>query len=587
MISRGFINQPVRRGCQCISNSDALPSGWLETTATFATPSHFNMTLTFRFVIVTAALALSAAASPDKLFGSKPNIVFIFSDDHATQALGAYGSRFGADVTPRLDKLAERGATFETMICGNPLCGPSRATLLTGKFSHGNGFYSNEYSPPFDGSQQTLPKLMHAAGYQTALIGKWHLESTPVGFDHFEMLPGHGTYYSPTLISETGRKTYPDKYVTDLLTERALNWLKNDRDPKKPFVLMLHHKAPHRDWVPGPDEMKLFRGRVWPEPTNLRDDYSDRSPAAADARMRISDNMFFDNDLLIPVKPSEFMSGSLASIKKRMFPAARELFDETYGKENADFLKNPPTGDALLKWKYQRYMTDYLRCVAGVDKSVGQVLDALSEAKLDDNTIVIYSSDQGFFLGEHGWYDKRFAYEESAKMPFILSWPGKVKPGTRIPALVQNVDFLPTFLDVVGAEIPADIHGLSVVPLLEGEKKDLRDAAYTHFYEDTREHHAAAYVAVRSKTYKLIRYYDRGFTEMYDLSKDPHEMHSIADDPEYKGIRKALEKRLAELAAQFNDKTAPWGDDKGGAVPEKNRVKIGSKGPVPALTIKR
>ncbi len=543
------------------------------------------MIKSFHIAFLGLAMALTAVAAPDNRSGGRPNIVFIFSDDHATQALGAYGSRFGPDVTPRLDKLAKGGVTFESMICGNPLCGPSRATLMTGKFSNGNGFYSNEYSPPFDGSQQTLPKLMHAAGYQTALIGKWHLESTPVGFDHFEMLPGHGTYYSPTLISESGRKTYPDKYVTDLLTERALNWLEHDRDPEKPFILMLHHKAPHRDWVPGPEEMKLFRGRTWPEPANLRDDYANRSPAAADARMRISDHMYFDNDLLIPVSPKEFMTGSLDSIKKRMFPAARARFEETYGRENADFLKNPPTGDALLKWKYQRYMTNYLRCVAGVDKSVGQVLDALKANKLDENTIVIYSSDQGFFLGEHGWYDKRFAYEESAKMPFILSWPGKVKAGMRISALVQNIDFLPTFLDVAGAEIPADLHGLSVVPLLDGEKKDLREAAYTHFYEDTREHHAAAYVAIRTKTFKFINYYERGFTEMYDLTKDPHEMHDISADPAFESTRKALVKRLAELAVRYHDQTAPWGDDKGGEVPPRNRVKPGSTPPAPALGI--
>jgi arylsulfatase A-like enzyme len=537
--------------------------------------------------LLAGTLVLNVTAATNELSGSKPNIVFIFTDDHATQALGAYGSKFGPDITPRLDKLAQDGVTFETMICGNPLCGPSRATLMTGKFSHANGFFSNEYSPPFDGSQPTLPKLMATAGYQTAMIGKWHLASTPIGFDHFEMLPGHGTYYSPTLVSETGSKTYPDKYVTDLITERALNWLKNDRDPEKPFVLMVHHKAPHRNWVPGPDEMKLFRGRVWPEPSNLRDDYAGRSQAAADARMRISDHLFFDNDLLMPVKPNEFMAGSLETSRKRMFPAARELFEETYGKQNADFLANPPTGDDLLKWKYQRYMTNYLRCIAGVDKSVGQLLDALKEAKLDDKTIVIYSSDQGFFLGEHGWYDKRFAYEESAKMPLILSWPGNVKAGSRIPALVQNVDFLPTFLDAAGAEIPADIHGLSVIPLLDGEKENLRNATYTHFYEDTGEHHAAAYVAVRSKTYKLIHYYERGFTELYDLTKDPHEMRSIADDPQSKSIRVAMEKRLAELAAQYNDQTAPWGDDPSGAVPENRRVKPGSKGPAPALSVGR
>lgn len=524
-----------------------------------------------------------AMAEAPALAGSKPNIVFIFSDDHATQALGAYGSRFGADITPRLDSLAKNGVTFESTMCGNPLCGPSRATLLTGRYSHGNRFFSNEFSPAFDGSQATLPKLMRGAGYETALIGKWHLTSTPVGFDHFEILPGHGSYYHPVLISEKGPKTYPDGYVTDVITDRALNWLKNDRDPKKPFVLMVHHKAPHRNWVPGPEEMNLFHGRVWPEPENLRDDYADRSPVAADARMRISDHLYFDNDLLLPTGKKEFMGGSVAGILKSMPERARGRFEEVYGKENAEFLKNPPTGDALLSWKYQRYITNYLRCVAGVDRSVGRILDELKAAKLDENTIVIYCSDQGFFLGEHGWYDKRFAYEESARMPFLLSWPGKVAAGTRIPALTQNTDFLPTFLDLAGLSIPKELDGVSLVPLLTGKKKDVRDATYTHFYEDTGEHHAAAYVAIRTKTHKLIRYYDRGFTELYDLVKDPHEMHSVADLPDYQTERRALEKRLSELAGEYGDQTAPWGNDPGGAVPEGSRVRPDSKAPVPAF----
>ena len=536
-------------------------------------------------ITVTAAFVSSAhARTTPVLTGSRPNIVFFFSDDHAAQALGAYGSRFGADITPHLDKLAKDGATFESTICGNPLCGPSRATLMTGKFSHANRFFSNEYSPPFDASQETLPKLMHGAGYASAIIGKWHLASTPVGFDHYEILPGHGTYYRPVLISEDGRKTYTEGYVTDVITERALEWLKNGRDPKKPFILMIHHKAPHRNWIPGPDEMKLFKGRVWPEPTNLRDDYANRSPAASDARMRISDHMYFDNDLMLDPGKPELMGGSLAGTLKAMPAKARECFEASYSRENADFLKNPPTGDALLKWKYQRYMTNYLRCVAGVDKSVGRVLDELKASGLDQNTVVIYSSDQGFFLGEHGWYDKRFAYEESARMPFILSWPGKVTPGTRISALTQNTDFLPSFLDLAGAPIPAAIHGKSMLPLLTGEKPNLRDATYTHYYEDTGEHHAAAYVAIRTKTHKLIRYYERGFTELYDLTKDPEEMHSVADLPTYAKAREALEKRLAELAAETGDKTAPWGDDTGGAVPANSRVKPGSKAPVPAFT---
>lgn len=526
-----------------------------------------------------------ALAASARLAGTKPNIVFIFSDDHATQALGAYGSRFGSDITPRLDSLAKAGVTFENTICGNPLCGPSRATLMTGRFSNGNRFFSNEYSPGFDGSQATLPKLMRGAGYETAMIGKWHLASTPIGFDHYEILPGHGSYYNPVLISEKGTENYPDGYVSDVITDRALNWLKNDRDPKKPFVLMVHHKAPHRNWMPGPEEMHLFRGRVWPEPKNLRDDYVNRSPAAADARMRISDHMYFDNDMLLPTGKKEFMGGSLDSILGSMPKDARRRFENAYGEDNADFLENPPTGDALLGWKYQRYITNYLRTVAGVDRSVGRILDELKAAKLDGNTVVIYSSDQGFFLGEHGWYDKRFAYEESARMPFLLSWPGKIAAGTRIPALTQNTDFLPTFLDLAGLPIPENMNGVSLVPLLIGEKESVRDATYTHFYEDTGEHHAAAYVAIRTLTHKLICYYERGYTEMYDLARDPHEMRSVADLPEYRSARGVLEKRLAELAEQHGDRTAPWGDDPGGAVPEKNRVRPGSTGPIPAFPV--
>lgn len=536
-------------------------------------------------LLLPAALFAQADTAPAKLAGTKPNIIFIFTDDHAAQALGAYGSRFGADVTPRLDAMAKEGATFENCACANPLCGPSRATVLTGRYSHSNRFFSNEYSPAFDGAQVTLPKVMHNAGYTTAMIGKWHLGGKPVGFDHFEILPGHGNYYSPETITPKGVQKHPGAYVTDLLTDKAIDWLKSGRDTKKPFVLMLHHKAPHRNWEPGPDEVTLFKNRVWPEPANLRDDYAGRSQVPADARMRISDHMYFDNDLLIPVSPKEFMSGSLAGSYKRMSPEQREKFIAAYADENAAFLKNPPKGDALLKWKYQRYITDYMRCIAGVDKSVGRVLDYLKAAGLDDNTVVVYSSDQGFFLGEHGWYDKRFAYEESLRMPLLVRWPHKVTPGARIPGLVQNTDFLPTFMDLAG--LPADpaMQGASMVPLLAGAKPAIRDATYTHFYEDTGEHHAAAYVAVRTKDRKFINYYDRGAVEMYDLVKDPHEMRSVANDLAYAAERKVLEKRLAELAAQYGDKTTPWGDDKGGEVPPKLRVRPGSKAPSPALRV--
>jgi arylsulfatase A-like enzyme len=523
------------------------------------------------------------APAPKKLSGTKPNIVFIFSDDHAAQALGAYGSRFGADVTPRLDTMAKEGVTFDNCDCGNPLCGPSRATVLTGRYSHSNRFFSNELSPTFDGTQVTLPKVMGKAGYQTAMIGKWHLGGKPIGFDHYEVLVGHGTYYSPELITAKGTVKNPGTYVTDLLTERALDWLKNGRDPKKPFVLMLHHKAPHRHWSPGPNELELFKGRVWPEPSNLRDDYAGRSPVPADARMRVGDHMYFAYDLSLPLDKKEFLAEYYDAELALMTPVQREKFLASFAAENAAFVKNPPKGDALLKWKYQRYMTEYNRCINGVDTSVGRVLDELKAAGLDDNTIVIYSSDQGFFLGEHGWYDKRFAYEESLRMPLLVRWPHRLAAGTRVPGIVQNTDFLPTFADLAG--LPADpaMHGVSVLPLLEGAKPAVHDAAYTHFYEDTGEHHAGAYVSVRTANRKLINYYERGFVELYDLDKDPAEMRSVAADSAYAGDRKALEKRMAELAVQYGDTTAPWGTDKGGEVPEKSRVKPGSNAPKPAL----
>lgn len=554
--------------------------------AVFFTPMLFSpRSVLVAFLALCAPSAFGAGAAPaaDPLAGTKPNIIFIFTDDHAAQALGAYGSKFGDDVTPRLDAMARSGATFEDCVCANPLCGPSRAIVMTGKYSHGNRFFSNEYSPNFDGKQRTLPKVMAEAGYESAVIGKWHLGGRPVGFNHFEVLPGHGSYYATATDTKDGRKN-SQGYVTDLLTDKAIDWMKSGRNPEKPFILMLHHKAPHRNWVPGPNELALFKGRVWPEPANLRDDYSTRSQAAVDARMRIADHMYFDNDLLMPAG-NEFMAGSYKQIRASMTEEQRARFDAAYDEENAAFLKNPPKGDALLRWKYQRYMTNYLRCVAGVDRSVGRVLDYLKEAGLDENTVVVYSSDQGFFLGEHGWYDKRLPYDESVRMPLIVRWPGKIKAGQRIPALVQNTDFLPTFMDLAGLPPEPAMHGTSLLPLIAETKSALRDGAYTHFYEDTGEHHAGAYVALRTKTHKLVNYYDRGFVELYDLVKDPSEMKNVADSPAYAKVRRELEAALKATAQRYGDKTGPWGDDKGGAVPERNRVKPGSGMPKPALVV--
>lgn len=511
-----------------------------------------------------AASPLLAGPAPSALSGQKPNIVFIFTDDHAAQALGAYGSRFGDDVTPRLDAMAREGVSFENCVCGNPLSGPSRAIVLTGKFSHANRYFSNEYSPDFDGRQETLPKIMARAGYVTAILGKWHLGGLPAGFDHYDILPGHGRYYNPEFISPKGRKTETG-YVTDLLADKAIAWMRSGRDPAKPFVLMIHHKAPHRNWQPGPNEVNLWPGRVWPEPVNLRDDYKNRATPIAAARMRVS-QLELDNDLHMPPSP-EPAAGSFASTVRSMTPEQREKFTAAFAGENAAFRAAGPKGDDLLRWKYRRYITEYMRCIKGVDNSVGRVLDYLKESGLDENTVVVYSSDQGFFLGEHGLFDKRLPYAESVRMPLLVRWPGRLKPGARVPAIVQNTDFLPTFMDLAGLPQDRSLHGRSMLPLMTGESAAIRDAAYTHFYEHTAEHNAAANVALRTRDRLLVRYYETGETELFDLAKDPHEMRSVAEDPAYAKELAGLRQRLAELAAEYGDRTLPWGDDEAGAPP--------------------
>ncbi len=524
--------------------------------------------------LAAAPLLGSATAHAATLSGKKPNIIFIFTDDHAWQAMGAYGSRFGADVTPRLDAMAKEGVTFENCVCGNPLSGPSRAIVLTGKFSHANRYFSNEYSPDFDGKQETLPKVMARAGYQSAILGKWHLGGRPVGFDHFDILPGHGRYYNPEFISPKGKKV-EEGYITDLLADKAIDWMKNGRDASKPFVLMVHHKAPHRNWQPGPNEVNLWPGRVWPEPANLRDDYKNRAKPIAEARMRIS-QFDLDNDLHMPSVPNP-EKGSFAGTIKGMTPDQREKFTGAFEPENAAFRANRPKGDELLKWKYQRYITEYMRCIKGVDNSVGRILDHLKASGLDENTLVVYSSDQGFFLGEHGLYDKRLPYVESVRMPLLVRWPGKLRPGSRVPAIVQNTDFLPTFMDLAGLPPDKTMHGKSMLPLMTGQARALRDAAYTHFYEHTGEHNAAANVALRTNEHLLVRYYDTNETELFDLKKDPHEMRSVADEPAYASTRKRLEARLAAMAAEYGDKTLPWGDDDAGVPPHTKAKKKAAK----------
>lgn len=470
---------------------------------------------------------------------AKPNILFIFSDDHASHAISAYGSKI--NQTPNIDRLAREGMIFKNCFCTNSICGPSRAVILTGKHSHLNGFYDN--NSRFDGSQQTFPKLLRTAGYQTAIIGKWHLVSDPTGFDKWSVLPGQGLYYNPNFLSDKGRSKV-EGYTTDLITDMSLQWLDKERDPNKPFLLMCQHKAPHREWAPGPNQIGLYREGNIPEPDSLFDDWSGLAPGAKHQEMTIANHMSA-TDLKFKYPAN-------------LTPAQKAMWDKWYGPENEAFEKNKPTGKDLVRWNYQRYIKDYLRCVAGVDDSVGKILQYLDEKGLAENTIVIYSSDQGFYLGDKGWYDKRWMYDTSLRMPFLVRWPAKIKPGSQNSELIQNLDFAPTFLQAAGVEVPKDMQGQSLMPLFEGNKPaDWRESIYYHYYEYPAVHMVPRHYGVRTATHKLIHYYQRNEWELFDLVKDPGETRSVVQDPAYAEIRQKLADELTRLRKQYKVEGAP------------------------------
>ena len=465
----------------------------------------------------------------------RPNILFIFSDDHAAHAMSCYGSKINR--TPNLDRIAREGMLFRNCFCTNSICGPSRAVILTGKHSHLNGFKRN--GDRFDGGQQTFPRLLQQAGYQTAIVGKWHLESDPTGFDYWNILIGQGPYYNPPMI-ENGNRVRHTGYTTEVITDAALEWLKDGRDGSKPFVLMYQHKAPHRDWEPGPDYLDMYDDVEIPEPETLFDDYSGRGRAAEEQDMTIAKTMN-DRDLKLVPPPN------LTDEQLQAWKAAYEPKNEAM--READ-LKDKD----LVRWKYQRYIKDYLRCIAAVDDGVGRVLDYLDESGLADDTVVIYSSDQGFYLGDHGWFDKRFMYEESLRMPLLVRWPGVVKPGEVNEDLVQNLDFAETFLDIAGVNIPADMQGRSLVPLLEGRTPaDWRKSIYYHYYEYPGAHSVKRHYGVRTDRYKLIHFYhDIDEWELYDLQKDPDELQSVYADSEYADIVSRLEREIETLQKQYD-----------------------------------
>ena len=505
------------------------------------------------FIAASFSHAAGAQAS-DPQAAARPNILLIFTDDHAYQAVSAYGG--GLNKTPNIDRLATEGVRFDRCYVTNSICGPSRACVLTGKYSHKNGFSSNRST--FDGSQVTFPKLLQGAGYQTAIIGKWHLKSEPTGFDFWQVLPGQGRYYSPQFDTPEGQITAPG-YVTDVITDKALDWLQQ-RDQERPFMLMVQHKAPHREWSPSSKHVADFADVKFPEPKTLFDDYSNRADASKMATMRIADEMRLKEDLKVYDPESDY--GRVMT--KRMSPEEKQAWIAAYAEVNEEFKKAPPEGEELVRWKYQRYMQDYLRTVQSVDDSVGAILDYLAESGLDENTVVIYASDQGFYLGEHGWFDKRFMYEQSLRTPFLVRWPGVAKAGSVDDRIVSNVDFAQTFLELAGAPEAEGMQGRSLVPLLKGEKPaDWRTSFYYHYYEGPPAEHAVAeHYGVTDGRFKLIHFYKLDQWELFDLANDPDELQSVYGHPDYAAPRQRLLDELKRLRSELDVTTNDPSDGK-------------------------
>ena len=483
----------------------------------------------------------------------RPNIVFIFTDDHAYQAISAYGSMI--NHTPHLDRIAREGMRFDRALVTNSICAPSRAVILTGKYSHLNGVLDNRLR--FDGSQPTFPKLLQAAGYQTAIFGKWHLKTAPTGFDAWEVLPGQGDYYNPDMrVGPDDTRRRHEGYVTDIITDLSLEWLKQRRDPGKPFVLMTQHKAPHRNWMPSPEHLTLYDGQhVW-EPPTLFDDYSGRASPAAANRMEIGRHMVSAHDLKINPPPDTPEDDPVLRQWMRSYgrlnPAQKAAWDAVYRPKNEAFRKANLQGKDLIRWKYQRYIKDYLRCIASVDDSIGRILRYLDETGLSENTVVVYSSDQGFYLGEHGWFDKRWMYRESLRTPLLVRWPGVVKPGSTSRALVSNLDYPETFLEIAGVDVPPDMQGRSLVPLLEGKApRNWRESFYYHYYESQVAHGVPAHERVRTERYKLIRFYESDEWELFDLERDPEETQSIYALKGMESVTAELKRELGRLRKMY------------------------------------
>ena len=500
---------------------------------------------------LTGAIAMGAVV-PAQAQKKPMNIVFIMSDDHSYQTISAYDKRFIS--TPNIDWLADNGVKFQESFVANSLSGPSRACMLTGKHSHANGFTDN--SKTFDGGQQTFPKLLQKQGYQTAMIGKWHLTSLPTGFNYWDILIGQGDYYNPDFLSN-GKKIRRPGYVTNIIADMAIDWMENKRNKNKPFCLLMHNKAPHRVWNPDTCDLRLYDDVTYPLPKTFYDDYAGRLAAQKQEMSIIKDmDLVYDNKMADKENEIHTTTGLEQWGRgnyKRMTPSQRAQWDSYYDPIIKKFKEDKLSGKALAEWKYQRYMHDYMRVIHSVDRNVGRVIEYLRQHGLLDNTMIVYTSDQGFYMGEHGWFDKRFMYEESFRTPLLVYYPGG-KHGV-VKEMVQNIDYAPTFLDVAGAKVPSDIQGQSFLPLLEGKKPaNWRQSLYYHYYEYPAEHSVCRHYGIRTKRYSLMHFYnDINAWELYDLKKDPDQMHNIYGKPGTEKLTKNLKKQLLQLQVQYDD----------------------------------
>lgn len=497
----------------------------------------------FSLIVFTAvSIGMLSCKQPAEI--SPPNIIYIMSDDHAAHAISAYEGIYAELApTPNIDRLASEGALFTNTFCTNSICGPSRASILSGKYSHQNGFYKNEGGDPFDGSQVTFPKLLKEAGYTTAVVGKWHLWSKPTGFDYYKYHIANGeqgSYWNP-IYNDNGKEVQETGYATNFAGDFALDWLENKRDKDKPFCLLYQFKAPHRPWYPDSIYMDLFEGVEMPYPETFNDVYSGRELTAGKTMMTIENHLTRKDMKMTP--PPGLTGQEL------------HLWQRTGDKGEHVSPSDTLTGMDLKKWKYQKYIKDYLSCVRSVDDNIGRLLSYLDESGLAENTIVIYTADQGFYLGDHGWYDKRFMYEESLRMPFVIRYPKGIEAGQSIEQMTLNVDFAPTILDMAGVEVPGEMQGESFANLLGGDAPESwRDAVYYHYYEYPKWHNVQPHYGIRTARYKLMHFYfDVDVWELYDLEEDPNELNNLYPDPEQKALIISLKEQLKQLQVKYGD----------------------------------